>query len=201
MIVGLSGTHGTGKSTIINGVKDMGYPVNQAQLARAAQAALGWEKLSIAQESVENMWALQDAILNAMYDRDRAILDGGFVTMVERTPADVWAYTKMWCDRLDIDTERDPRAIQYKHHCRNMADEYLKILVVPMSKKIPFVAEPNRADLQSRETVADDITEFLLSGMLPMSMILGISKSDRILEAYSHMTLEIIKADHYGKII
>ena len=42
-IVGLSGTHGTGKSTIINGVAELGYKVNQAQLARAAQKALGWD--------------------------------------------------------------------------------------------------------------------------------------------------------------
>lgn len=194
MIVGLSGTHGTGKSTIMNGVKDMGYPVNQAQLARSAQKALGWEKLSIAQESIENMWALQDAVLDAMYDRDKAILDSCVVTMVERTPADVWAYTKMWCERLGIEYLNDYKAQQYKRHCRELASRYLKILVVPMTDKIPFVAEPNRADLQSRETVADDITKFLLGGGLPMSMILGVSKSDRISEAYSHMTIEIIKA-------
>lgn len=193
MIIGLSGTHGTGKSTIINGIKDKGYCVDQSQLSRGAQKALGWEKLSIAQESIENMWALQDAILDAMYDRDKAIIDGGFVTMVERTPADVWAYTKMWCERLDIEYINDYKAQQYKRRCRELASRYLKILVVPMTDKVPFVAESNRADLQSRETVANDITEFLLSGGLPMSMILGITKSDRILEAYSHMTIEIIR--------
>ena len=54
-IVGLSGTHGTGKSTIINGVAELGYKVNQAQLARAAQKALGWETLSLSLAASEVM--------------------------------------------------------------------------------------------------------------------------------------------------
>ena len=93
-IVGLCGTHGTGKSTIINGIRDLGYKVNQAQLSRSAQKALGWDTLSRAQESKANMWALQYAILNAMFDRDQEALSTGEIVLVERTPADVWAYTR-----------------------------------------------------------------------------------------------------------
>lgn len=192
-LIGLSGTHGTGKSTIINGIAEAGYQVDRSQLSRAAQKALGWETLSLAQESKENMWALQNAVMEAMFDRDQAALSRGEVVLVERTPADIWAYTEMWCGRLMINPVTDPQAIMYKQKCREMARSYAHFLVVPMAAAIPFVAEANRADLASRNFVDQVIREFIESGDLRRTTIRATGKEGRIAEAASVMSFEKIK--------
>jgi hypothetical protein len=183
MIVGISGTHGTGKSTILQGVKAAGYSVDETQLARSAQKALGWDKLSIAQESTENMWALQDAILSAIDVRDKAAKEANNVVVVERTPADLWAYTSMWCTRLGINPYTDWRAQNYKFKCRDIARKYSMILVVPAIPEVPFVEDPNRADLVSRDYVAGEISDFIHIGCLPSKIFWTSSKESRIAEA------------------
>jgi len=179
LIVGLTGTHGTGKSTIIHGAENAGHSVSRAQLSRAAQKALGWDTLARAQENTDNMWALQDAILAAMDARDAAI---AAPTLVERTPADMWAYTKMWCERLDIDVNTDLRALQYKGECLRLSERYAEFVFVPMMQQIPFVEEPNRADLASRAPVEISIKNFIIQNELPFYAIRGITPRDRAFE-------------------
>lgn len=190
-IVGFCGTHGTGKTTLLADMVKEGAHADTTQLSRAAQKALGWESLSKAQESVDNMWALQDAILAAMYDRDKAIMDrkgivegrsGRCVTIVERTPADMWGYTAMWLQRLGI-PESDPRAMHYKAQCRNMASNYLGFIKLPQHPGIPFVEDPNRADLASRDFVDAAVEDFLNSGGLPYFVLQSLSREERCDEA------------------
>ena len=189
MIVGLSGTHGTGKSTMLNYALGQGYLVDQTQLSRSAQRQLGWDSLSRAQESVDNMWALQSAILDAMYDRDQKALGiRNDVVLVDRTPADIWAYTAMWCKRLGIEysgPNADPRVVMYKQHCRDLAQRYSMFVVVPPVDAIPFVAEPNRADLESRKFVEDEINNFIIDGGLPYQMINTVERAHRASELES----------------
>lgn len=192
-IIGLCGTHGTGKSTIINGIKDLGYTVNQATLARTAQKALGWDSLSKAQESKQNMWDLQYAIIEAMYDRDEQALGLNEIVMVERTPADMWAYTEMWCRRLLIDPVTDPEAMSYKRACRSIAQNYCQFLYVPVSDAVKFVAEPNRADLESRQFVDWAIKEFIESGHLPLTEIRSSGVAGRLVEAETTISIERMK--------
>jgi predicted ATPase len=192
-IVGLCGTHGTGKSTIIKGIKDLGYPVNQAQLSRSAQKTLGWDTLARAQESKANMWALQYAILDAMFDRDQEALETSEIVLVERTPADVWSYTEMWCRRLLIDHMTDRQAVVYKKACRDMATNYCNFLFVPISDAVSFVADPNRADLESRAFVNIAIREFIESGNLPLTEIKSTSIATRIAEAQTTISIARMK--------
>jgi predicted ATPase len=192
-IVGLCGTHGTGKSTIINGIRDLGYKVNQAQLSRSAQKALGWDTLSRAQESKANMWALQYAIMDAMFDRDQEALSTGEIVLVERTPADIWAYTEMWCRRLNIDPINDQQAREYKAQCRSFADNYCRFLFIPVSEAVKFVAEPNRADLESRTFVDIAIRKFIESGDLPLTEIKSSGVVTRIAEAQTAISIQRMK--------
>jgi hypothetical protein len=182
-LVGLFGTHGTGKSTVLKGVIAAGISAKEISLPREAQKALGWTELKTAGESVDNMWALQDAILNAMYDRDMAIVASNIPTLVERTPADVWAYTEMWCKRLDVDFTNDRRAITFKNRCRVMSTNYKLFIQVPMIDEVVFVPEPNRADLASREDVENAMEEFVLSGGLNVYCLATSGKESRIGEA------------------
>jgi len=182
-IVGICGTHGTGKSTILQGVKAAGYPVIETSLSREAQKKLGWEKLSEAEKSVDNMWALQSAIISAMAHRDYEIAKGKDIVTVERTPADIWAYTAMWCHRLGINELDDPRSILYREQCVFMMRNYAMLIQVPAIDDIPFVEEPNRADLKSRVFVGVTIDNFIWSGGFPCHKMTAITPALRAAEA------------------
>lgn len=192
-IIGLSGTHGTGKSTILQGVKAAGFKMDESQLSRTAQKNLGWSSLSIVEESVDNMWALQDAIIHALEERDLKIQISEQYTLVERTPADLWAYTSLWCHRLGIDEQTDERAVTYKMRCHELAQKYYaRVMVVTPNAAIPFVAEPNRADIASRKHVELCIDSFLFRGNHPTYFISSVSKEQRIAEACSIMRAPLI---------
>ena len=183
MIIGICGTHGTGKSTVLQGLKNAGVPVSEIQISRTAQSILGWDKLSRAEESEENMWKLQDAIISIMEDRDSAILKSQIQTVVERTPADVWAYTTIWCDRLGINPNTHAKAVLYKQKCIELAKQYEKFIIIPAAADITFVAEANRADAKSREDVAKIITTFLAHSRFNYRTIASVLPDARVNEA------------------
>lgn len=181
-ILGISGTHGTGKSTILNGLEAAGFAVDRTQLSREAQVALGWDRLDKAQESPENMWALQEAILGAMWDRDQRIIARRELTVVERTPADAWAYTQMWMNRLKL-SQLSNQAVSYRGRCGSMANSYSKFIVLQQAASVPFEEDPRRADVASRDQVENLINNFIKGHGLPHHIIESTSKSARIAEA------------------
>lgn len=181
-LIGLTGAHGTGKSTIIRGVKEFGVRVIESSLSRSAQAALGWENLKPAEESEEKMWQLQEAILASMYDRDLDVLGSFHFTLVDRTPADVWSYVDLWTHRLamkgvmvDEDHKRD-----FKHRCQAMAARYSHHIIVPISEAVPFVAEANRADLAGRDFHEKAVCQFVITGGLSHMVLLQTGIDERV---------------------
>lgn len=178
MIYGLTGAHGTGKSTIIKGVKEFGVNVVESSLSRIAQAQLGWNDLSPAEESEENMWTFQTKILEAMFDRDIAILESRELTLVDRTPADVWGYVSLWSSKIGKVDET--RAKVFKGQCRALAAKYTEFIFVPISEHIPFVAEPNRAGIDTRDFHEKEVAQFILSGSLPHSTLITTNADQRV---------------------
>lgn len=185
VIVGLCGAHGTGKSSILKAVEAAGYPVDSTQLSRTAQRMLGWSSLSVAQDSEENMWDLQDAILASMYDRDQRIIASGVITLVDRTPADVWGYTALWASR--IENVNKERLAHYKRQCRTLAADYKRQIIVPIREEIPFVAEANRADEQSRLFHATEVEKFVIDGGLDYAIIQTLNIDYRAIEVIERM--------------
>jgi predicted ATPase len=192
-VIGLCGTHGTGKSTVIQGLKNAGIPVNDAQLSRTAQKMLGWDSLAPVKESVENVWKLQDAILSAMYDRDTQINQSGVHTIVDRTPADVAAYTLLWLFKLDyIGPENRYRYDTFRGQCRNLASKYSHYIYFPIREEIPFVAEARRADGEDRTTHDRHIKNFLY-GNLPTLVLNSLTPEDRVAEIITQYNIEKAK--------
>jgi predicted ATPase len=184
-VIGLCGTHGTGKSTVIKGLKEAGIPVDESQLSRAAQKMLGWDSLARVQESSENVWMLQDAILAAMYDRDKRINDTKIVTIVDRTPADVAAYTLLWLFKLDhIGQENRHRYDTFRGMCRAMARNYARHILFPIRAEIPFVAEAQRANAEDRELHDKHIRNFLV-GSAHHHELETLTPEDRVNEIIS----------------
>lgn len=184
-IVGLCGTHGTGKSTLLQNAKSAGYRVNEAQLSRRAQNMLGWESLGPAKESEENMWLLQDMALRLLEYRDNEIFDFGQITLVERTPADLFAYTKLW---MKINGVQDSqRSDSYFMRCKSLATRYLKFILVPPLEKVPFEDDPHRATLDERAYHQGALDTFFWDNVCPMYVIKNQSKSEREAEILALM--------------
>lgn len=202
MIAGISGTHGTGKSTIMDALIRAQQSVDRSQISRAAQAALGWATLKDATETVESTIEFQEAVLNAMYDRDIKLLEAGINTtvFVERTPADVFSYAKWWIIREHECTNENVLAWLegYKRRCRAMQSQYLTTVIVRPCAQIPFVPDPNRASLMNREFVRDEIENFIVAGGSNHTFINTLSPDDRAAEAITAVTLANMKGN-YGK--
>lgn len=192
-VIGLCGTHGTGKSTVIKGLKEVGVHVEDSQLSRTAQKMLGWDSLDRVTESADNLWALQDAILAAMYDRDKRINDSKTFTIVDRTPADVYAYTFLWLLKLDeIGRENRERHTRFCAQCRHLASNYALHIYFPIREEIPFVAEAQRAKLEDREQHNKHINNFLMN--VSAYEVRSLKPEDRVAEIMS--VYEIEKARH-----
>lgn len=190
MIVGLCGSHGTGKSTVVQEARARGIRVSDVQLSREAQEQLGWDSLSKAQDSLEDMWLLQNAVLTAMLRRDEQLLDDGReVTLVERTPADAWAYTSLWLTRLGLDPALDPEAVIYRKTLESHAAQcYSSLVVLPIRAEIPFVAEARRADLDSRDFIDRKVRAFIRDNALPHYTLKALAPNHRGTELESYLT-------------
>jgi hypothetical protein len=187
-VIGISGTHGTGKSTVVKGLIEKGLRVSPAQLSREAQQQLGWSTLAGALEKLDTMWQLQDAIFERMIARDTALTEP---TIVERTPADVWAYTQVWLERHGVDWKNDRRALDYLFSLGAHARErYAQVYVLPIRDAIPFVEEPNRADLQSRLPVSSNILHFIDSFKVPRHLIISLTPEERVSEVIEFLPEE-----------
>jgi predicted ATPase len=158
MIIGLTGAHGTGKSTLLNELNRAGYNVDRSQLSRQAQKSLGWKHLDEVKSSLYNMWKFQFNILDALSERDNAITE---LTIVDRTPADLWAYTCLWCDHFGINPDEDAQAILYRELCEQLSLRYQLFVVIPIMSDIPFEKQLNRASVNDQKFVEESIFAFM----------------------------------------
>lgn len=161
LIIAISGSQGTGKSSILSSAEDFGCYVDRMSVARTVQANLGWDKLSRVEESKEDMMQFQEEVLNVMMARDAAIAATGRLTIVERSPADVFAYASLWCKRAGADAELDDWLNAFGRKCKAHLETYTVVILVPISSEIPFEYDVNRADEESRTYVQDAIFEFV----------------------------------------
>lgn len=187
--VGFCGTHGTGKSTILNELSARGYAVDTNSLPRAAQIALGWESLREIEKSEENMWALQDMVLVMLRNRDAKIRESGILTFVDRTPVDFAGYTYVWAERLGWKIDR-PRYEQYMLDCATACRNYHLHIYFPMRDEIEFVPQRRRGDKESRETNAHAMCEFINRFGILHSSVRTLDVKERADECISFLDLK-----------
>lgn len=197
MIIGISGTHGTGKSTIMGALSKANQSVDRSQISRSAQTALGWATLKDATKTVNSTIEFQEAVLNAMYDRDHAIIKIGkqSAVFVERTPADVFSYANWWITQEHKCTDSSVLSwlAGYKARCRFMQSLYHTTVIVRPHEQIPFVPDPNRATLDNREFVRDEIENFIVGGGCNHTFITTLSPEDRATEAIAAIAFANMK--------
>ncbi len=168
VVVGLSGAQGGGKSTLLDGLRDAGWAVDDFKVSRAVQAQLGWDNLHRVLESAYTMQTFQDEVLKQKLQRDQSLRWGGAqgVILTERTFADICAYTTYWAWELVDDRKWTLREAstwlhEYTQRCVEAQKRcYDAVLMLPYMSHVVWNGDPNRASFNSVSTIWENLERF-----------------------------------------
>ena len=192
-VVGLSGAQGGGKSTLLEGLKTVGWKVDDFKVSRAVQAQLGWASLNTVLDSPETMMQFQDEVLAQKLKRDQELRWGGTdgLILTERTFADICAYTTYWTWEL-VDARKwtlsegaswlhgyTARCVDAQKRC------YDAVLMLPYMSHVVWNGDPNRASFASVNTIWENLERFTQKMELlpiPSFYLRSASTEDRVNE-------------------
>jgi len=192
-IIGLSGPQGGGKTTLLNGLAGHGIIVDDYKVSRDIQAKLGWADLSQATKDFETMSMFQQMVLNAKRDREeenshRTDVD---VILVERTFADILAYTRLWCGKLTNAGKLGildgvSYLLRFTNDCRKAQLVYDGNIILPMMPHVKFEADPHRAKEEDVGIFSEYLGDFFTTyhpSEVPTFTVTAKSTEDRIAQA------------------
>lgn len=181
-VIGFSGAHSTGKSTVINCIATSTNSLilsDTFQVSRTVQEELGLTLDEITSD-IELMKPFQSKLLSVKAIHDLSLRDSinpGFIC-VDRTPADMYAYAKIWIENHPLGslTKNQEWLEDYKVSCAAQMSIYSCIAYFPIDG-IPFVYDPKRASLETRERHDKLCLEFLSINKSPVyTMSFGSSE-------------------------
>lgn len=132
-LVGFSGAHGTGKSSVIDRIKEKNVPeifVDEYKISRSVLSSMGLT-LEQATSTVDRTKEYQLNVLDAARERIRLIVEEhqfGGTMVVDRTVADIAAYTRIWCEQNRIEKKW---YWSYASECASLLENYGEIFVFP----------------------------------------------------------------------
>ena len=184
-LVGVSGTHGCGKTTFINDVSEKyGYAYSSEHLSRELQEEQGWSDLTPVTKSFDTMRWFQGELLVRMCARDKFVDRSLDYCMMDRTPIDLAAYTMLWYEHFNIPS--DAWLNEYKNfYFESIKENYYSIFI--LNKLESFVAEQHRASSKTQSRC-----EALIKGLVSEykgSEYAGVSCIDILtLDRYNRVT-------------
>ncbi len=162
-IVGISGAHGTGKSTILaelSLLEPRNIIVDDFKVSRTVLKELGLT-LEQATSTIESTKKYQSIVLEKKIKTDRAFsydtVYQNKTVFVDRTLADVYAYTRHWYEQNNIDKEW---FAAYEKKCADHVNEIYENVIILPTGKIPFVADGVRPDFSIQEKIAEYVNYF-----------------------------------------
>jgi len=185
-IIGMSGAHGTGKSATLEYIKNDpiidNIKVDEYKFSRSVLKSLG-QTLEEATATVESTKSYQTKVLDSVRRRNyllKLLEPQGDVTvnLVDRSVADVYAYTRLWSEKNNIDAEWFEK---FEAKCAEMVSAYDIIFLFPTGK-IPFVDDGVRAKEDTQASIAQYISEFLAKYAKRYYVVQSTSIEDRASE-------------------
>lgn len=180
-IVGLTGSHGTGKSVVSNSVKQLsptGIFSNQISVPRYVLEKMGMT-LQQATATPELVKEYQRRILKAAHTQMCSICFNGSAapssTIVDRTVVDFYAYARLWAEQNGVDAEW---LAEFKSDCIRDLDWYDKIFFFPTGV-FPFVDDGVRAKEDTQLVISQYMEEFLIENFPTYHTIQSTSIEDR----------------------
>lgn len=168
-LVGISGAQGAGKSTLLTFIKitNPEYFIDDFKVSRAVQKDLGWENLNRVMDSLESMLSFQHEILSRKMTHDHSLRNSDKdIVFVERTFADIFAYTSSWIwkfyelGKVSFD-EAINLTVAFQNKCEwAQKNIYTDVILLPLMDHILWEEDPNRASREDANSVFEDIVTF-----------------------------------------
>lgn len=180
-IVGISGAHGAGKTSILTELAKRGYTVDDFKVSRHVQKERGWSNLNESLASFQTMYEFQIDILKAKRNRDLQLKQEGqgSIILTERTFLDVYAYTAYWTwefcsfasptsmlnDPISFDTATR-FLMWFRNECEKaQAEIYSGVCLLPLMPHIPHENDPHRASRAVSPTMVYETMDVLSKAM------------------------------------
>lgn len=168
-VVGLSGSQGGGKSSLLTCLSGHGWDVDDFKVSRAVQAEFGWESLSNVMDSPQTMVKFQREIHRQKVMRDEMLMNRTDVDVIltERTFADICAYSVDWGwkhadKKLWSLDDAVNWAQEITHMCAPAQKLYSGVILLPFMKDvIKWEEDPNRASFNDIERIYDSVEHFM----------------------------------------
>lgn len=162
-IIGVSGAHGTGKTTVLNAIEQMeigNVTVDAFSVARHVQEEYKVPLSEIVADPAA-VPTFQDKIVQTMVERAGSLrkwykTQDAFM-FVDRSPVDTYAYAKIW---LQGKQGYADWLTQYETKCAQALRAYDLIILVP-PREFEFVAESKRASKETQMAHHTECVEFL----------------------------------------
>jgi predicted ATPase len=124
MLIAIAGSQGSGKSTVLKELKDLGYPVIERKTARSILDEWG-VSLDIVNESFDLKMAFQDELVRRKFNDERGTEGGIFFT--ERTFSDLFTYSLIAFGQYN---KYDEWLDNYFQTCKNYCDSYEHVFYI-----------------------------------------------------------------------
>ncbi len=182
-IVGISGAHGTGKSTILSELhlrKQRNIIVDDFKVSRTILKELGLT-LEQATATVESTKNYQTIVLNKKIKTDMSFtydtVYQNKTVFVDRTLADIYAYTRHWYEQNNIDEEW---FTSFEKKCADNVNAIYENVIILPTGKIPFVVDGVRPDVGIQEKISDYVNYFAEKYINNYVIIDEVSIEDRV---------------------
>lgn len=170
-IISISGTHNTGKTTLLNALKDKGYVVDDFKVSRYVQHKLGIKLSQLS--SVGEIKEYQDDVFNEKLLNDNELQHNNKdIIFVERSFVDIIAYTQNWFKKFP---EESRWLNDYVEDCFMMQKIYSAVILLHPINSIIFEHDENRGSLESQQEIHRLINESVNFIHTP---VLDIAESD-----------------------
>lgn len=165
-VIAVTGAQGSGKSTLLEKLKTKDLQVDDFKVSRAVQTKLGWDSLTEVLTSPGLMMKFQEMVLHEKFSHDKklaAASPDSELVFVERSFADIYAYTELWFDRLGM--RLSPQYVSwlnsYETTCKLCQTIYSGVIMVPLMKEIKWEDDPKRASKADAEVCYGKMLSFV----------------------------------------
>jgi len=201
-IFAISGVAGSGKSTVLEELRNRGYFVDDYKVSRAVQQELGFTSLAEATKTLSDIKLFQKTVFNKKYERETFLhssMGENDVILTERSFADISVYNELWFRRLlnkegrITASEFFENVTSYSIKCNEYQKVYSGILHLPMMECVKYEVDPSRAPSELDEQTDTLLRAFICgkTPCLPYHIISKASVSDRAdeIENFIHNVL------------
>jgi predicted ATPase len=194
-IVGFTGAHGVGKTTILSAIAQRNLPhihVDTFSVSRSVQQDFyPGLTLSDITSDPNNVPVFQDRILERMYQRVQYLAaNQEGVVLVDRTPIDCFSYACLWVQQSknlpNITVDLDTWLGQYRMHCAKAMPSYSFVFIVP-PRNFAFEHQQDRASEATQRQHHEYIKSFFRMFARPHKIVRPLAIESRVDYCLQHL--------------